>query len=190
MSESDPKPTRRSNGTFTKGNTANRKGAPKKPRDPVVVSAFDVFQSETVTAADGTAVEISPIQARQREIYRAAVKGSRRAQRRVLGWILKRNELRAAKAARARKPAPIKQFVEPDPKNANEALLILQITTLDPVYLQEGHRRPELEPWAVQAALSRGHGVARLHEESIKWVKIQTRDAETIQWPRGYGHSE
>ena len=41
-----------------------------------------------------------------------------------------------------------------------------------------------LEPWAVQAALSRRRGGQRLADKEIAEIKRCTRDADTLRWPR------
>ena len=44
-----------------------------------------------------------------------------------------------------------------------------------------------LEPWAVQAALSRRRGGERLTDKEVAEIKRCTRDAGSLRWPRGTG---
>ena len=76
---------------------------------------------------------------------------------------------------------------EPDPTNADEALLILGIAARNPDRQQFESKREWLllEPWAVQAALSRRRGGSKLTEEEIEDIRRCTRDAATLRWPRG-----
>ena len=76
---------------------------------------------------------------------------------------------------------------EPDPTNADKALLILGIATRKPDLQQFKSKREWLllEPWAVQAALSRRRGGRKLTEKEIEDIRRCTRDAATLRWPRG-----
>ena len=78
-------------------------------------------------------------------------------------------------------------MIEPSPTNADEALLILGIATRNPDRQQFKADREWLllEPWAVQAALSRRRGGSKLTEEEIEDIRRCTRDAATLRWPRG-----
>jgi hypothetical protein len=89
--------------------------------------------------------------------------------------IAKREKWLAAK----RPVSGFKIRTEPkDPDNANEALLLLGIAERDTFW---GLR---LQPWAVQAALSRP-GRRRLSAEDVSNIKRCTHDAETLRWPAG-----
>lgn len=89
-----------------------------------------------------------------------------------------------------RRPVTLLQEIDPD--NADEALLLLGIASLDtsdylPASAEPSERkRLKLEPWAVQAALGRRHGGSRLSKDDRDWVDRTTRESETIRWPRGY----
>ncbi len=72
-----------------------------------------------------------------------------------------------------------------DPTNAEEALLILGIAGHDPRWAQaEGEERLLLEPWAVQAALSRRRR-SPLSDREVGEVERCTRDVERLKWPGG-----
>jgi GTP-dependent phosphoenolpyruvate carboxykinase len=47
------------------------------------------------------------------------------------------------------------------------------------------YERLLLEPWAVQAALSRRRGGSRLTDKDVIDIKRCTRDAGALRWPRG-----
>jgi len=42
-----------------------------------------------------------------------------------------------------------------------------------------------LEPWAVQAALSRRRGGKALTKQDVGEIRRSTRTPETLRWPRG-----
>ena len=73
-----------------------------------------------------------------------------------------------------------------DPDNANEALLLLGIVEPDTRWNDptDKYQRLRLQPWAVQAALSRPGG-RRLWAKDVAEIKRSTRDAETLRWPAG-----
>ncbi|KAB2886509.1 MAG: hypothetical protein F9K34_01925 [Albidovulum sp.] len=76
---------------------------------------------------------------------------------------------------------------EPDPDNASEALLILGIACEDPrdYGSNNKYQRLLLEPWAVQAALSRRRGGAKLTDKEIGEIRRCTRASDNLRWPRG-----
>ncbi len=131
--------------------------------------------------------EVTVDEALQHKTYQDAIAGSRIARREVLKMIAKREQ---ALAARQPRPTPGGlQMEREDPANAEAALLILGIAALDPRWAQvEGDdRRLLLEPWAVQAALSR-RGRKPLGEREVAGVERCTRDPETLVWPKGDKH--
>jgi hypothetical protein len=83
----------------------------------------------------------------------------------------------------------IELLTEPvDPDNANEALIFLGIAEPDTRWNgpNDKYQRLLLQPWAVQAALSRP-GRRRLSDKDVSEIKRCTRDAETLRWPAGIG---
>lgn len=182
--------TRNADGTFKKGYTANRKGPPPKSRRKVPDTAYNILLDG---AFDPIAPDLPPglfpsDEAAYR-VYAAALKGSKRARRTVLDHIRRRDESRV-RLSRRRNPMPgIRQLLEPhDPKNIDDALLVLGIAVLDHEAIRHDDRRKRLKllPWAVQAALGRRHGGQQLTEDEIKQILIGTLDAHEIRWPRGY----
>jgi hypothetical protein len=167
-------------GRFPKGTSGNPKGRPKS-RLASAVSAFDIIMDRTLTVTQGGKPrEVTVEEALQHRTYQEAVNGNRAAQREVLKMIAKREKWLAT-----RRPRPgIKLLMEPtDPDNANEALLLLRIAEPDTRW-PDLPGRFLLQPWAVQAALSRP-GRRRLSAKDVSAIKRCTRDAETLRWPAG-----
>jgi hypothetical protein len=171
---------------FAKGQSGNPKGRPKKPK-PTAASAFDIVIDRTLTVTQGgqrRAVTVE--EALQHRTYQDAIAGNRAARREVLKMIAKREQYLAAKHARSAAPRFETRLEPEDPDNADAALLILGIAARNPNWKGRGHdaREPLLEPWAVQAALSRRRGGAPLTDEDIAEIKRCTRAADTVRWPR------
>ena len=78
---------------------------------------------------------------------------------------------------------------EIDPENADAALLILGIASRNPERQAPDFEGEQLllEPWAVQAALSRRRGGKRLSEKEQAEIRRCSRDADSLRWPRGTG---
>jgi hypothetical protein len=177
-------------GRFRKGVSGNPKGRPRAQRDPSV-SAFDIVIDRTLTVTqNGEPREVTVEEALQHKTYQDAIAGNRSARREVLKMIAKRE---AWLAARPRKHRPIEMSIEHDPANADEVLVLLDIAEPDPRWdepdcrradEEEGRTRLRLQPWAVQAALSR-RGRRSLSASDVEDIKRCTRDAETLRWPAG-----
>jgi hypothetical protein len=167
---------------FRKGRSGNPAGRPKsKPkRQP---SAFDIVIDRKLTITQGSKVrEVTPEEALQHKTYQAAIAGKRMAQRTVMKWIEEREEALAVKNARYR-PSNILLFEPTDPKNAYEALCLLGIAAPDSRWHDHsGDIHLQLEPWAVQMALSR-RGLGRLTDQEIVDINRCTRDSDTLVWP-------
>jgi hypothetical protein len=171
-------------GRFQKGQSGNPAGRPKKRRPHV--SAFDIIFDRTLTVSqNGIERELSVDEALQLQTYQAALKGSKMAVRAVLKMIEKR-EAALAKAAPAPRQSPIKWRWESDPRNADEAMLLLGITVPDPSWTEECKYgvRMKLANWAAQAGVSRP-GRRKLSLEQIQSVERDTLDAERLKWSRG-----
>jgi len=166
-----------------KGTSGNSKGRPKSRRASSI-SAFDIIMDRTLTLTQGGKPrEVTLEEALQHRTYQQAIQGNRAAQRDVLKMIAKREKWLAAK----RPVSWPKLLMEPkDPDNANEALLLLGIAEPDTRwnYPTDKYQRLQLQPWAVQAALSRP-GRRRLSARDVSEINRCTRDAETLRWPAG-----
>ena len=174
-------------GRFRKGRSGNPKGRPKKEK-PQRVSAFDILIDKTLTVThNGVPREMTVEEALLHRTYQDAISGKRSAQRAVLKMIAQREKAFATKAAKnTSQPAPMR--IEPDPDNADLALRILGIAAPDAGkddWPSKGRAYLLLEPWAVQAALDRRRGGARLTAKDVADIKRCTRDAENLRWPRG-----
>jgi Family of unknown function (DUF5681) len=170
---------------FRKGVSGNPKGRPRSERERPA-SAFDLVIDRTLTVThNGEPREVTLEEALQHRTYQDAVAGNRAAWREVLKMIAKREKWLAAKAPK--KHRPVERLIEPtDPENANEALVLLEIAEPDTRWTdpEDQGERLLLQPWAVQAALSR-RGRRRLSDQDIAEIKRCTRDAETLRWPAG-----
>lgn len=173
-------------GQFRKGQSGNPKGRPKSRTEPRT-SVFDVVTEKTLTVTrNGVPRAITMEEALQHRTYQDAVNGNRPAQREVLKWIEKSEKYLAANSKR--KPPKSKPLLfSPDPDNADTALLLLGITEPDPQRQDYGADRAQmlLEPWAVQAALSRRRGGRKLTEKDVAEIRRSTRDPDSLRWPKG-----
>jgi len=169
---------------FKKGQSGNPNGRPRK-KPETLPSAFDIVIDKRLTVTQqGVARELTVEEALQHKTYQEAITGSRSAQRQVLKMIAKREKAIAAQAPPAPPTKVLYQWT--DPRNADEAMLILGIVSHDDRWkgytLSEDVVRLLLEPWAVKAALSRG-GAKNLTKYEIDLKKAFIRDDGTIRWP-------
>ena len=175
-------------GWFPKGRSGNVNGRPRASRD-LKASAFEVLVGKTLTvAAQGGTREITMEEAIQQRTFHDALAGKGMAMREVVKWIMKREAWLAKHAPQAPR-TKITQHISPDPDNADAALLLLGIAAHNPARADIGADRAQLllEPWAVQAALSRRRGGNRLTDEDRSAIRRCTRDPDCLRWPRGTG---
>nr|WP_166179970.1 DUF5681 domain-containing protein [Altererythrobacter segetis] len=168
---------------FSKGQSGNPKGRPKARRPHV--SAFDIIFDKTLTVTQGGVErELTIDEALQLQTYQAALKGSRMAIRQVLKMIEKREA--ALAKLNPPKSRALTMEVEHDADNADEAMRILGIATLDKTEDSGGYWSTHLRlaTWATQAALSRP-GRRRLTEKDVEDIKRLTCSPERLKWPRG-----
>ena len=168
---------------FGKGQSGNRNGRPRsKPADEAP-PAFDVLINRTLTVTqDGKKREVTVEEALQHKTYQDALAGDRSARTEVLKMIAKREQWLAA---RAPKTGSIEIRREPDPRNADEAMLLLGIADHDPSWSHRTYGpRLLLEPWAVQAALSRPRRKG-FEAKDVADIKRCTRDPESLVWAGG-----
>jgi hypothetical protein len=173
---------------FKKGESGNPKGRPKRRAKTAQTSAFDIVVDRTLTIHKGGRLqEVSVEEALQHQTYRKAIEGDKLSRREVLKMIRKR-EAYLEKHDVANQWQPPKRLLEPaDPDNANHALLILGIVSVDETRAGFSGHKPavNLEPWAVQAALSRRRGGTKLTDREVREIQRCTRDSGSIRWPRG-----
>jgi hypothetical protein len=152
------------------------------------VSAFDVLFDKTLTVStNGVQRELSVDEALQLQTYQAALKGSRMAVRAVLKMIEKREAALAKQAPKpASKPSPWR--AERDPRNVDDAMLLLGITVPDPDWTGPCNygTRMKLTTWAAQAGMSRP-GRNRLTERQVSEIKRVTLSPDKLKWPRSMG---
>jgi hypothetical protein len=171
------------NGRFQKGQSGNPAGRPKRRRPHV--SAFDIiFDKKLTVSRNGVERELSVDEALQLQTYQAALKGSKMAMRAVLKMIEKR-EAALAKMSPPPSPKGIPWRFEADPRNADDALLLLGITVRDPDWTEPCKYgvRLKLNTWAAQAGISRP-GRKVLSERQVSEIRRVTLAPEQLKWPR------
>jgi hypothetical protein len=176
-------------GRFKKKQSGNPDGRRRKKKEPEgAASAFEIIFDRTVpTIRDGRERQLTAEEALQWRTYKDAIAGDRVAQRTIMKMALKREKF-LAKRRKQKLPDAEARFEMEDPTNAHDAMLLLGIaspTTKWGNSPEDDYVRLLLEPWAVQAALSRRRGGNRLTAREIADIKRSTRDPETLRWPRG-----
>jgi len=169
---------------FRNGQSGNPAGRSKKRRPHV--SAFDIIFDRTLTVTqNGVERELSVDEALQLQTYEAALKGSKMAIRAVLKMIEKR-EAALAKSSPPLRQGAMQWLWEADPRNADEAMLLLGITVPDPTWTGECEYgvRIKLANWAAQAGLSRP-GRRKLNPKQVEGIERHTVHPEKLKWPRG-----
>ncbi len=138
----------------------------------------------TVTQGGGPR-EVTVEEALRHQTYKNAIAGNKPARSEVLRMIAKREKYLAGKERK--KKTRVEERMETDPENADKAMLIIGIACPDPRFQGSDFdgERLLLEPWAVQAALSRRRGGQKLTEKDASEIRRCTRDADTLRWPRG-----
>jgi len=168
---------------FRKGQSGNPRGRPKSRKIPDPKgSAFDIIIARSLTITEGgKARQVTVEEALQHKTYQQAIAGNRMARREVLKMIAKREK---ALANELGKHLTVTQLIEPvDPKNAYEALCLLDIAIEDPSWTEpKRETRLLLTSWAVQAAFNR-RGLRSLRPRDIREIKRCTFDADTLVWP-------
>lgn len=176
---------------FQKGKSGNPKGRPKKkhpiskePDNPLSRLHAERF---TVTGQDSEH-KLSTKEFQEHKILEAALKGKLRAVRQVFRWIKKRRDIQHRKQTARRSPFLKAVLEQPDPRNADEALLLLDIICVN----EDDEDRAGAEPqyfmmaWAVESALRRRRGAKRIDRETLSWILAYTRDAKSVKLPKGY----
>lgn len=172
---------------FRKGQSGNPKGRPRRSK-PNTASAFDVVIEKTLTIREnGGPRDVTLEEALQHKTLQAAFGGDRAARNQILKMILRREKWLAENASNPTGPVIILHRREP--KGADEALLLLGLARRNDNGDARQRKPPsvQLETWAVQAALSRRRGGARLTEEDVKKIKASVCAPEDLRWPRTAG---
>lgn len=171
-------------GRWQKGQSGNPAGRPRKRRPHI--SAFDIiFEKSLTVTQNGVERELTVEEVLELKTYQAAVKGSKMAVRAVLKMIEKR-EAALAKLAPPPVSSPMNFRWDHDPRNADEAMLLLGITVRDPTWSGpcEYGTRMKLATWATQAGLSRP-GRKRLTKKEVEDINRVALDPKQLKWPRG-----
>ena len=194
MSEGEQDKAPKSGGRFARGKSGNPKGRPRKVALPVEArsSAFDIITRLTLPIVqDGVMREVTLQEALTLKTYQNALKGSQLARKKIIKMIEERETTRAARQKSRGLQAPkIKRLImSVDPSNADAAMIILGIALHNPARAElaqaRGRAQLLLEPWAVQAALSRGRSTVPLHPRVLSEIERCTRASSTLKWPSG-----
>ncbi len=171
------------NTRFSKGQSGNPRGRPKKERPPA--SAFDVvFDQRLRVTQNGIERDMTVEEALQLQTYQAALKGKKMAIREVLKMIEKREEA-LAKLAPAKKNIPMSVVF--GSSNANAAMELLEISEWGEAPHGGGpSTRPlQVALWAAQAGLSRP-GRRTLSQKDRDDIMRLTNHSHKLKWPRRY----
>lgn len=174
---------------FRAGKSGNPKGRPRKKQSPAP-SPFDIlFDQNLSIQKNGETLEMSASEMTQHRIFLDAMSGSIAATKKVLSWIVKRNNFFERIAEKTKVDVPVLPIEPTDPENINEAMQILNMAhySTDERHVSNGVDIFLLEPWVTQAALSRSGG-PKFHEENTCWIKNCTRESEGIKWPKEFSH--
>lgn len=174
---------------FKKGQSGNPKGRPKgnaHSSRELYTSVFDsMFEKTREVTVNGVPREVTTEEALQLQRYQKATKGDRSTINKVFKVINEREQW----ISQHEKPKlrTIELLSEIPPHNADEAMLILEIATIDQDRQSERNTTGHLllETWAVQAALSRRRGGVKLNEREISDIERHTRNSETLRFARG-----
>ena len=171
-------------GRWQKGQSGNPAGRPRKRRPHI--SAFDIIFDKSFTVTqNGVERELTVEEVLELKTYQAALKGSKMAVRAVLKMI-ERREAALAKLSPAPAPCPMGFRWEHDPRNADDAMLLLGITVPDPDWSGtcKYGTRMKLATWAAQAGLSRP-GRRRLEKRQVDDINRIVLDPKQLRWPNG-----
>jgi hypothetical protein len=149
------------------------------------VSAFDIIIDKRLTVSQqGVERELTIDEALQLQTYQDALKGNRMAIRAVLKMIEKR-ETALAKLHPPPLPTPLSSRSEGDPRNADDAMLLLGVTVRDPSWTGACSygTRMKLSTWAAQAGISRP-GRKPLNEKQVSEINRVTLEPDKLKWPR------
>src|SRR5216683_5056540 len=122
---------------YSKGQTGNPGGRPRKSRASQP-STFDIVYDKTVfVTRDGIVREIGLEEALQQRTYQDALAGNVMAKRQVVKWIMQHDAWLEKHAPKAHRPA-ITRHISPDPDNADAALVLLGIAAANPNRVEFG----------------------------------------------------
>ena len=169
---------------------ANPKGRPRKDQKASLMPSFDVILNRSIPIHnDGIERQAPAEEALLHKTLLKAFDGDKAAIREICKLIVKREEF-YAKWQESQDEGSTQQIVDKyAPKNADKAMMLLDIARPDPKYQNSRYSGDHLllEPWAVQMALSRRRGGRRLTEQQVTTIKKETRDPDALHWPRSAG---
>lgn len=169
-------------GRFVPGRSGNPRGRPKKPRTEIR-SAFAIVAERQISfEKDGQAHQLAAEDALKRKTFDQAVAGNKKARRAISKWMMERERWIVENTPQQNR---VDYRLERTADTANDALLLLGIVTRAPSWgSDDRYERFKLQPWAVQAALSRPGG-RKLLKKDVREVERCTANPETLHWPKG-----
>ncbi|MFM2365584.1 MAG: hypothetical protein RIR95_191 [Pseudomonadota bacterium] len=194
MTDSENVKPAKPGGRFVKGKSGNPSGRPRKtkPKVEAMASAYDIITTLTLPMVqDGVERQMTFDEVLTLKIYQNALKGSPLDRKKIIRMIEKRDAIRTAKQKSGNSEARNipKLRMSMDTRNADAAMLILGIARHNPKHEDETqsheHAQLLLEPWAVQAALSRRRSTVPLSRRNISDIIRCTGASNTLKWPSG-----
>jgi len=181
---------RSDNGRFQKGRSGNPKGRPRKKVNPKAdwVSPLQVVFGQPVALSDGT--ELSAQDAAMQKALEDAFADSRKARKRIVKALIKREKARQSLKSKLGPRVEIK-FEAKETRDADDAMLLLGIARRHPWFnIADGDSRNtdeqlQLESWIVQEALKRRRGAEPLRAEDLPLLKNSTYQSDAVDWPEG-----
>jgi hypothetical protein len=168
-------------GRFAPGQSGHLQGRPRRDKPmQQEKSAFDVLDGRQVSVVmGGMPRELTLLEALFYKTYQEALAGGRMAIRAVLKKIMAREARQSPRVL----GFPLILMENPDPADVDDALVALGIATRSEERTRpEGRPFLQLQPWAVTAALRRPK-LGLFSRQSLKDIREQTRDADTVTWP-------
>lgn len=184
-------------GRFVKGASPNPRGRPRKAAaTPRTETEFVLERVIDVTTPDGRRRPMKVRKAIALRRIQDAMEGKARAIAQItkymvarIRWFRKEADRKAELRRANETNAKSSHSCIYDSRNADTALVILNIATRDAEYERSvgvsGYMHLKLEPWAVQAALRRRRSPEALQSREIAEINRCSRDEEMIRWPKG-----
>lgn len=171
---------------FKKGESGNPKGRPRGSRK-VRPSVFSIITDQKLTVRIGDMIAtVSAEEALHMKTFQQAINGDKKVWAAVLDMIIAREQ--AVEAVNVSSVSGKVSVENPDPDNADKAMVLLGIATYQAEPSQfagnsgTSVRNLLFEPWGVQQALQR-RALTALSNTDRMFVEKSTRNARNLNWP-------